>query len=83
MSIHERLVVALALALCTAGCHSTAAEVVQSQASTDLACAPAKIQVKPDAKEKGTYEADGCGKKATYACAGWDSYNQAPVCQPK
>ena len=83
MSHRERLVFALALSLPLAACHSTAAEVVQSQASTDLACPEAKVQVKPDAKEKGTYEADGCGKKATYACAGWDAYNQAPVCQPR
>lgn len=74
---------AVAAALAVVGCHSTAVEVVRSQASTDLACPEAKIQVKADAKEKGTYEADGCGKNATYACAGWDSYNQAPVCQPQ
>lgn len=73
----------VAAALVLAGCHSTAVEVVRSQAATDLACPEAKIQVKPDAKEKGTYQADGCGKNATYACEGWDSYNQAPVCQPK
>jgi ferric-dicitrate binding protein FerR (iron transport regulator) len=76
------LAVAVALALATAGCHSTAVEVVQSQATTDLACPQGKIQVKP-AGEKGTYQADGCGKKATYVCGGWDSYNQAPVCQPQ
>lgn len=67
--------------LATAGCHSTSVEVVRSQASTDLACPESKIQVKP-AKEKGSYVAEGCGKNASYACAGWDSYNQAPVCQP-
>ncbi len=72
---------ALAFALTTAGCHSTAAEVVRSLASTDLACPENKVQVKPGA-EKGSWLADGCGKKASYACGGWDSYNQAPVCQP-
>jgi hypothetical protein len=70
-----------AIALATTGCHSTAAEVVQSEASTDLACPQKKIQVKP-AAEKGTYQAEGCGKKATYECGGWDSYNQAPICEP-
>ena len=71
----------LAVALATAGCHSTAVEVVRSEASTDFACPESKIQVKP-AQEKGTYLADGCGKKGTYVCGGWDSYNQAPVCEP-
>ncbi len=71
----------LVLAMATAGCHSTAVEVVRSIASTDLACPEAKIQVKP-AQEKGTYRADGCGKNAMYTCGGWDSYSQAPVCEP-
>lgn len=75
---HARI---LALAIATAGCHSTAVEVVRSVASTDLACPESKIQVTP-AKEKDTYRADGCGKNATYACAGWDSYSQAPICEP-
>jgi hypothetical protein len=72
----------LALALATAGCYSTSVEVVQSHATIDLACPLKKIQVKP-AAEKGTYEAQGCGKKATYECGGWDSYSQAPICEPK
>jgi hypothetical protein len=74
-------ILALALPLATAACHSTAAEVVQSLATTDLACPAKKIQVKP-AAEKGTYQAEGCGKRATYECGGWDSYSQAPICEP-
>jgi hypothetical protein len=61
------------------GCHSTAVEVVRSQAASDLGCAESKTQVKP-AKEKDTFDAEGCGKSRTYACEGWDSYNQAPIC---
>jgi hypothetical protein len=75
-------VLALALGLVTAGCHSTSVEVVQSHAATDFACPEKKVQVKP-AGEKGTYQAEGCGKKATYECGGWDNYNQAPICEPK
>jgi hypothetical protein len=81
MRVPEAPILAIALALATTGCHSTAVEVVQSQASTDLACPEKKIQVKP-AGEKGTYQAEGCGKKATYECGGWDNYNQAPICEP-
>ena len=73
---------AIVVALATAGCHSTSVEVVQAHAATDFACPEKKIQVKP-AAEKGTYEAEGCGKKGTYECGGWDSYSQAPICEAK
>jgi hypothetical protein len=69
------------VALAAVGCHSTSAEVVRSQASSDFACAESKIQVKPT-KDKDTFRAEGCGKSGTYACEGWDSYNQAPICAP-
>jgi hypothetical protein len=68
------------IALAAVGCHSTSAEVVRSQASSDFGCAEKKIQVKPT-KDKDTFDAEGCGKKGTYTCEGWDSYNQAPICR--
>jgi hypothetical protein len=67
-------------ALAAVVCHSTSVEVVRSQASSDFGCAESKIQVEPT-KDKGTFDAKGCGKSGTYACEGWDSYNQAPICR--
>jgi hypothetical protein len=55
---------------------------VQSAASSDIACAEKDIHVTP-MQPKGTYRAEGCGKKATYVCEGWDSYDQKPICTPK
>ena len=82
----------LPIALALAGCHSTAVEEVKSLASSDWACPQDKIQVTPT-KEEGcrlgggetpcTYAADGCGKKATYECQGWDSYSQKPLCRSR
>jgi len=70
------------VALGAVGCHSTAVEVVRSQAASDFACAESKTRVEP-AKEKDTFHAEGCGKSRTYACEGWDSYNQAPICRSR
>jgi hypothetical protein len=68
------------VALAALGCHSTSAEVVRSQASSDFSCPESKIQVDAT-KGKGTFDAKGCGKSGTYACEGWDNYNQAPICR--
>jgi hypothetical protein len=76
-----RPIVRALVALAAVGCHSTSVEVVRSRASSDFPCAESKIQVKP-AKDKDTFHAEGCGKSGTYACEGWDSYNQAPICAP-
>lgn len=80
---------ALGLVLATVGCHSTAAEVVQAQAANDFFCDEAKVKVaqvkdKPGSEsDKETYTAEGCGKKGSWACGGWDSFNQRPICTPK
>ena len=76
-----RPLVCTLLAFAAVGCHSTSAEVVRSQASSDFPCAESKVQVKPT-KDKDTFRAEGCGKSGTYRCEGWDSYNQAPLCAP-
>lgn len=70
------------MALAAAGCHSTSAEAVLSQASTDFMCAEPKVHVTPT-KDKSAFVAEGCGKSATYTCEGWDNANQAPICTPK
>lgn len=81
MLVTMRAVALVALALAAAGCHSTSAEVVTSLASYDFACPEKKIQVTPG-HDKGTWHAEGCGKRSDYVCEGWDSYNQQPVCSP-
>jgi hypothetical protein len=72
----------LALPLAVAGCHLTSVEAVQAVAGTDFFCSEDKVKVAP-AQEKDTFVAAGCGKKATYVCEGWDSYNQKPICRQK
>lgn len=76
--VHAALVL---LAIAGAGCHSTSVEVVRSLAADDFGCPEKKIQVTPG-RDKGTWRADGCGKRGDYTCEGWDSYNQKPVCAP-
>jgi len=70
----------LTLPLVTAGCHLTAVEAVQVVAGDDFSCPEEKVKVTP-AQEKDTFAAAGCGKKGTYVCEGWDSYNQKPICR--
>ena len=77
-NLHAALMV---LALAAVGCHSTAAEVVRAHAADDFGCAEKKIQVTAG-HDKGTWRADGCGKSGSYTCEGWDSYSQAPICEP-
>jgi len=75
-----RLLAILALPLAVAGCHLTSVEAVQGVAGTDFSCPEDKVKVTP-AQEKDTFVAAGCGKKGTYVCEGWDSYNQKPICR--
>jgi len=77
-----RLPVILALPLAIAGCHLTSVEAVQAVAGTDFSCPENKVKVTP-AQEKDTFVADGCGKKGTYVCEGWDSYDQKPICRQR
>jgi hypothetical protein len=72
----------LALPLVVAGCHLTSVEAVQAVAADDLSCPKDTVNVTP-AQEKDTFVAAGCGKKGTYVCEGWDSYNQKPICRQR
>ena len=57
-------------------------EAVQAVAGDDFSCPEDKVKVTP-AQEKDTFAAAGCGKKGTYVCEGWDSYNQKPICRQR
>ena len=78
----RRLLAILALPLATAGCHLTSVEAVHAVAGNDFSCPEDKVKVTP-AQAKDTFVADGCGKKGTYVCEGWDSYDQKPICRPQ
>ena len=54
---------------------------VREKASRDLMCDEESIKVEPVEGREKTYSAEGCGKKATYRCAEWDSYAQQPICR--
>ena len=77
-----RLLAILAFPLAVVGCHLTSVEAVQVVAADNLSCPEDKVKVTP-AQEKDTFVAAGCGKKGTYVCEGWDSYNQKPICRQK
>ena len=64
------------------GCHLTSVEAVQAVAGSDFSCSEDKVKVTPT-QEKETFVADGCGKKGTFVCEGWDSYNQKPICRQR
>jgi hypothetical protein len=72
----------LALPLVAAGCHLTSVEAVQAVAGDDFSCPGENVKVTP-AQEKDTFVAAGCGKKGTFVCEGWDSYNQKPICRQR
>jgi hypothetical protein len=82
MSRMPRLPAILVLPLAVAGCHLTSVEAVQAVAGTDFSCPEDKVKVTP-AQEKDTFVAAGCGKKGTFVCEGWDSYNQKPICSQR
>jgi hypothetical protein len=80
-----RFFACFAIVLVALGCVSKVAlKTVRTKASTDFSCKESEVKVVelPDAGPK-TYRAQGCGKKATYVCEGWDSYSQEPVCDQK
>jgi hypothetical protein len=83
--ISRRFLVLLGIVVVAFGCvGKIALKTVRTKASSDFACKESEIKVTelPDAGPK-TYRAQGCGKKATYACEGWDSYAQEPICDQK
>jgi hypothetical protein len=60
------LLAVASLAVVAFACHGFAPTVKRSM-SSDLRCPEEKIQVK--SLSGGTYQADGCGKSATYECS--------------
>jgi hypothetical protein len=74
---------------------TSAPSVIRPKASWDMRCPEKDITIVQiervhikrnvwtgqEKVSRSIYRADGCGTSATYVCEGWNSYEQAPVCE--
>jgi hypothetical protein len=77
--------IALGVVACMA---SISLGTIRKKAAQDLSCDEGKVEVMrvdvdggAKATDSKTYRARGCNRKATYACQGWDTYSQEPICE--